>query len=99
VLASERVTETELRELIDRVGGLVRALHAQVTGSERRLSSLAADAEAPLTEMASELHRIETLRPQLDEARTLATELEARARELRTSWLVAQAASPRSLTD
>jgi chromosome segregation ATPase len=99
VLASERVTETELRELIDRAGGLVRALAAQVTGSERRLTELAADVEAPLTQMASELHRIELLRPQLDEARTLAVELEERARELRTSWLVSQAAAPRSLAE
>jgi chromosome segregation ATPase len=94
VLASERVTETELRELIDQAGGLVRALAAQVTGSERRLSDLAVDANAALAEMASELHRIEVLRPQLDEARSLASDLEERARVLRTSWLVRQASAP-----
>lgn len=98
VLESERVTETDLRELIDQASGLVRTLSAYVTGSERRLNELTADANATLTEMASELHRIEKLRPQLDEARSLATELEDRARELRTSWLVAQAATPRSPT-
>jgi chromosome segregation ATPase len=98
VLASERVTETELRELIDQAGGLVRALTAQVTGSEHRLTQLSAAVGAPLSEMASELHRIETLRPQLDEARSLAAELEERARVLRTSWLVAQAGTPRSPT-
>ena len=98
VLASERVTETELRELIDQADGLVRTLTAHVTGSEHRLSELVADADAPLADMASELHRIELLRPQLDEARALAAELETRARELRTSWLVRQAAAPRSPT-
>jgi len=74
VLESERVTETELRELIDQAGGLVRTLGAYVTGSERRLNELTTDANATLTEMASELHRIEKLRPQLEEARSLATD-------------------------
>ena len=49
-----------------------------------------------LTEIATELHRVEGLRPRLEEARSLLTDLEARARELRTAWLLRQAEEPLS---
>jgi chromosome segregation ATPase len=90
VLADRPVTETELRDLIDQADGLVRTLGAHVAGSERRLDELADDADASLAEIATELHRVEGLRPRLEEARTLLTELESRARELRTAWLLRQ---------
>jgi chromosome segregation ATPase len=90
VLADQPVTETELRVLIDQADGLVRTLGAHLAGSERRLDELAEDADASLAEIASELHRVEGLRPRLEEARSLLGELETRARELRTSWLLRQ---------
>lgn len=91
VLADQPVTETELRGLIDQADGLVRTLGAHVAGSERRLTELSDDPESSLQEIASELHRVELLRPRLDEARRLLAGLEKRARELRTAWLIRQA--------
>lgn len=90
VLADDPVTETELRELIEQADGLVRALDAHVAGSERRVAELAHDPDASLVEIAAELHRAAALRPRLHEARRLLAELETRAREWRTSWLLGQ---------
>jgi hypothetical protein len=94
VLRNQPVTETELRTLIEQADGLVRTLGAHMAGSERRLTELTADPDSSLAEIAGELHRVEGLRPRLEEARSLHTELEARARELRTSWLLRQAEGP-----
>jgi hypothetical protein len=94
VLADQPVTETELRGLIEQADGLVRTLGAHMAGSERRLNELTADPDSSLTEIATELHRVEGLRPRLEEARTLLSDLETRARELRTSWLIRQAEDP-----
>lgn len=94
VVANEPVTETELRGLIEQAEGLVRTLGAHIEGSERRLSELTAEADSSLTEMASELQRVDGLRPRLEEARSLLIDLELRARELRTSWLLGQAENP-----
>jgi len=91
VLADQPVTETELRGLIDQADGLVRTLGAHVAGSERRLTELSDDPESSLQEIASELHRVELLRPRLEEARRLCAGGEQRARELRTAWLIRQA--------
>jgi chromosome segregation ATPase len=90
VLADQPVTETELRGLIEQADGLVRTLGAHMAGSERRLNELNAEPDSSLTEIATELHRVEGLRPRLEEARALHAELEQRARELRTSWLLRQ---------
>ncbi len=95
VVGNEPVTETELRGLIDHADGLVRTLGAHMSGSELRLTELSADPESSLTEIAAELQRVDGLRPRLEEARSLLRDLEARARELRTTWLIRQAESPR----
>jgi len=94
VLADQPVTETDLRVLIEQADGLVRTLGAHMAGSERRLNELTADPDSSLTEIATELHRVEGLRPRLEEARTLLADLETRARQLRTSWLLRQAEDP-----
>jgi hypothetical protein len=96
VLANQPVTETELRALVEQADGLVRTLGAHMAGSERRLATLTDDPDSSLTEIAAELHRVDGLRPRLEEARALHAELETRARELRTSWLLRQAADPLS---
>jgi hypothetical protein len=96
VVANRPVTETELRGLIDHADGLVRTLGAHMAGSEKRLTELAADPESSLTEIAAELQRVDALRPRLEEARALLADLEAHARELRTSWLIRQADGSRS---
>lgn len=91
MLEDQPVTETELRDLTDQVDGLVRVLGAQLDASESRLNQLASDAESSLTGIAGELQRVESLRPRLTEARALLGDLDARARELRTSWLLRRA--------
>jgi predicted RNase H-like nuclease (RuvC/YqgF family) len=91
VLARGDTTEAELRGLTDEAADLVRGLRAQVRTSERRIRALNRDPASPIAEMAEELRRVETLRPQLREARELVAQLDARARELRTAWLLRQA--------
>lgn len=92
------VTEAELRTLSERADAWARTLHGQIEGSERRLRQLHADPESSLAEIASELRRVEMLRPQLTEVRGLLDDLERRARALRTSWLLHQAESTRPLS-
>src|SRR6185312_9018697 len=96
VLGHQPVTETELRGLIEQADGLVRTLGAHMAGSERRLNELTGDPDSSLKEIASELHRVDSLRPRLEEARSLLAALETRAREVRTSWLLRQAEDPLS---
>jgi chromosome segregation ATPase len=91
VLRDRPVTEAELRTLTEQVDGLVRALGAQLASSERRVDELNADVESSLTEIAGELHRVESLRPRLQEARSLLVDLDTRARQLRTAWLLRDA--------
>jgi uncharacterized membrane protein YccC len=95
VLASESATETDLRELTAQGDGWTRTLRGQIRASERRLRALNADPASPIAEIAEELRRVETLRPQLAELRSLLADLEARGRELRTGWLLGQAEAPR----
>ena len=97
VLASGDTTEADLRELTEEVGTQVRLLRAQLRGSEQRLRTLNADSGSPIAEIADELRRLELLRPRLREARELARQLDDRARELRTAWLLRQAGARRTV--
>lgn len=98
VVAGESAAESELAELSDHASGLARALEAQVRASEKRLAKLNADPGSPLTEIASELRRVDALIGQLDEARALSAGLERRTREIRTDWLKRRAESRPSLS-
>jgi len=98
ILASGSVTETDLRELTAQGDGWARTLRGQIRASERRLFALNADPGSPISEIAEELRRIETLRPQLGELRSLLADLEARGRELRTAWLLGQTETSRPQT-
>ena len=97
VLASGDTTEADLRELMDETAAL-RAGPARPgpRGSERRLRALNADPSSPISDIADELRRVETLRPRLREARELSRQLDDRARELRTAWLLRQADARRT---
>jgi hypothetical protein len=95
VLADQPATEGRLRVLSEEADAGIRALEAQIRGSERRLLDLTADTASSLTEIAAELRRVETLRPELIELTSLQTELDRRARELRTEWLLRQTRSAR----
>ncbi len=89
----DRLTESELRELNAQADGLARSLRAQIRAGEGRLRRLTADGTSGVAEFADELRRVESLRPQLAEAEDLLADLEQKARELRTAWLLGQAES------
>ena len=93
VLDRRPATETELRTLTEQAEAWARTISAQLEASERRLRRLNANPASSLTQIAGELKRVERLRPQLDEVRTLLADLEQRAREVRTAWLLSQATS------
>jgi len=95
VLDADPTTESELRALGEQADAWARALEAQIQGSERRLDELAADGDASLGDVAAELRRVESLRPALEETRTLLADLDGRGRALRTAWLLHQAESSR----
>jgi phage-related minor tail protein len=99
VVRAQPATEAELRALGEQADAWARALEGQVDGSERRLRELNADPASDLVEVAAELRRVETLRPQLEQVRELQAELDVRARELRTEWLLHQADTVRPLSD
>jgi chromosome segregation ATPase len=94
VLGNKPVTESELRRSIEQADGLVRTLGAHIAGSESRLAELTDDPDSSLTEIATELQRVDALRPRLEEARSLLADLETRAREVRTAWLLRQTEDP-----
>jgi hypothetical protein len=87
VLGDQPATETELRALGEQADAWARTLRAQTDASESRVETLVADPDASLSEIASELRRLATLRPALTEVTGLLDELEVRTRTLRTAWL------------
>jgi hypothetical protein len=87
VRANEPTTEAELRLLRDQAGGWAWALRGQIDASERRLDAAVADPTTSLTEVATELRRLELLHPELAELESLLAALELRARELRAGWI------------
>src|SRR5947209_16099477 len=93
VLDQRPATETELRTLKEQAEAWERTVNGQLQASERRLRRLSANYASSLAQIAGELRRVENLRPQLNEVRSLLAELENRARELRTEWLLSQATS------
>ena len=95
IVAGDPTTESELRTLADQAGGWERAVSAQLRAAEDRLGRLNADPASPLAGMATEIRRVETLKQELDEARSLLAGLEDCTRELRTSWLKYHAESAR----
>ena len=84
-------TESELRTLADQAGGWERAVAAQLHAAEERLAKLNSDPASPLSAMAVEIRRVESLTSELREAEMLLEQLEQRTRELRTEWLKARA--------
>ena len=87
VLDESPATEAELRVLRDQAGGWAMALRGQLEASERRLDAAVAEPGASLTELATELRRIESLRPELNELEELLARLDTRAHELRAGWV------------
>jgi chromosome segregation ATPase len=96
VLDRRPATESELRALTEQADAWARTVNGQIQASERRIRRLTTNPASSLAQIASELRRVERLRPQLHEVRTLVAELEKRAREVRTEWLLSQATSATS---
>ena len=96
ILDGEPSTEAELRGLWEQADARARLVRAQIRSAERRLRVLSADPASPLTEIADELRRVENLRPEFAELRSLLRGLATRARELRTAWLLEQATATHS---
>lgn len=96
VLADRPATEAELRTLNEQAEAWARTVNGQIESSERRIRRLNENPASSLAQIASELRRVEQLRPQLNEVRALLAELEQRARQVRTAWLLSQATSRRS---
>ena len=96
VLDDRPATETELRMLTEQAEAWARTISGQLESSERRIRRLNQNPASSLSQIASELRRVEQLRPQLKEVRTLLTDLEQRARQVRTEWLLSQATSAKA---
>jgi hypothetical protein len=95
VLDDRPATESELRMLSEQADAWARTVSGQIESSERRIRRLEQNPASSLAQIASELRRVEQLRPQLQEVRSLRADLEARARQVRTEWLLSQATSRR----
>ena len=93
VLDDRPATESELRTLKEQAEAWARTIGSQIESSERRIRRLNQNPSSSLAQIASELRRVEQLRPQLNEVRELLAELEQRARQVRTEWLLSQATS------
>jgi hypothetical protein len=96
VLGSRSSTESELRALKEQAEAWARTVSGQLHASERRIQRLNANPASSLAQIAAELRRVERLRPQLDEVRSLLDDLEGRARRIRTEWLLSQATSAKA---
>jgi uncharacterized protein YPO0396 len=92
-LRDHAATERELRTLGEQAQGWATALQGQIHASERRLRRLNDDPASPLSDIAGELRHVDTLRAEMIELSSLLADLEQRARELRTEWLLRQAGS------
>ena len=88
ILASDRLTESDLRGMRRQALRWIHALDNHVGTRERRLARLTAE-QGSVTDIARELRSIEQNRARLDEMRALLAELELRSRELRTAWVEA----------
>lgn len=96
VLDDRPATEAELRSLSEQADAWARTVNGQIESSERRILRLNQNPNSSLAQIAAELRRVEQLRPQLHEVRRLQADLEERARQVRTEWLLSQATSRRS---
>src|ERR671936_1820408 len=96
VLADRPATESELRALKEQAEAWARTVNGQIESSERRIRRLNQNPASSLAQIAAELRRVEQLRPQLIEVRSLLGELEQRARQVRTQWLLSQATSAKA---
>jgi hypothetical protein len=87
VLDGRPATEAELRNLFEEGHACALILAGQLENGERRLGELASDPESSIAELAAAFRRVNELRPHRAELNELLDQLDALAREFRTSWL------------
>jgi hypothetical protein len=92
-----RVTEAELRRLSEEGRACALILGADLERLEGQLAELDGDPDSSLGAIAETYRRVHDFRVHLDELNALLSELDDRAREARTSWLLGQG-SPSSRT-
>ena len=73
VLDDRPATESELRTLKEQSEAWARTVGGQIESSERRIRRLDQSPSSSLAQIASELRRVEQLRPQLNEVRAIRT--------------------------
>jgi hypothetical protein len=82
------VTEAELRKLAEEGRAYTLILRAELGRLEQRLAEIDSDPAIPLTTVADGFRRVHDFRGHLEGLHDLLTALDARAREVRTSWLL-----------
>jgi chromosome segregation ATPase len=87
VVDGQRVTEAELRRLMEEGGAWMRILRGQLRRSEQTLAELSADPASSLADVSEAFRRLNELEPDLEELQALLAKLEERARESRAAWL------------
>ncbi len=92
-----RVTEAELRKLSEEGRACALILGADLERLEGQLGELDGDPASSLGAIAETYRRVHDFRLHLEELNSLLSELDDRAREARTSWLLGQG-SPSSRT-
>jgi hypothetical protein len=88
------VTEAELRRLSEQGRGLARILAAELRRLEHRLAELDADPATSLAAIGPAFRRVNDFREHLAELDQLLSELDDRARRVRTSRLLGSALRP-----
>ena len=82
------VTESELRKLSEAGRSYYMILGAELVRLEHRLAEVDSEPDRPLGEFAETYRRVHDFRVHVAELDGLLSELDDRAREVRTSWLL-----------
>ena len=88
------VTEAELRKLSEAGRAYSLILGAELERLEHRLDEVDTAPDSPLGAFAKTYRRVHDFRAHVAELDGLLSELDARAREVRTSWLLGSSRTP-----
>ena len=92
---TRRLTEADLRKLVEEGRAYILILRAELARLQQRLAEVDSDPATPLTTAADAFRRANEFRTHVDELERLLSELDGHVREVRTSWL----GTPRSPRD
>jgi len=87
VVGGQATTEAELRSLSERANTWIRLLEGRLEASERKLDEVVGNMVIRLADAVTELRQANEIRPRLVQLRGLVSQLDERARELRSHWL------------